>query len=136
MGGPEAGAGPANGANPDPVALFRAHTAAIHETIDQVCTLLVEPTPEHLDRSADLLAQAMTRLAACREMPAGSGRSSPAVVQIRQLQTGLARARRLLEASAAFYAGWVSCAGALCAGYTRGGQPGALAGHSRLWAEG
>ena len=133
----EDGGGSEYEAKPEIAASLTAESAAARAILDQVCILLLEPTPAHLDRSAELLAEAVKRVTACREEP-------PATISdrrqqtddVRKLRTGLASARRLLEAAARFHAGWVGCAGALCAGYTRCGQPGVVAPHSRLWAQG
>ena len=136
MESPEDGAvpravGPEIGATPE------TETAAARTILEQVCLLLVEPAPENLDRSAELLADAVTRLTRWRaSLPANPAHRSSRQAEIRQLRTSLARARRLLEAAALFHAEWVRCAGALCAGYTRCGEPGMVAHHSRVWAQG
>lgn len=135
---PEDGAGPLHGVTPGTGARPEAESAAARVKLEQVCTLLLDPIPEHLDRSAELLAEAVNHLSAWSEASASAAasRSGRQAVEVRQLRSGLARARRLLEAAAEFHAGWVSCAGALCAGYTRCGQPGLVAHNSRLWAQG
>ena len=112
---------------------------AARATLEQVCVLLIDPTPEHLDQAAELLAQAMERLAIGRATatgPAPYARPARRREDLRQLRAVVIRARRLLEAAARFHAGWVRCAGAMCAGYTRSGQPGAVEHASRLWAQG
>ena len=117
----------------------QAACAAARASLERVCALLIEPTPKHLDQSAELLAQAVERLAICRvPAPGPVPAAGPArhTQDLRQLRAVVIRARRLLEAAAHFHAGWVRCAGALCAGYTRSGQPGALEHASRVWAQG
>ena len=125
-------AGPEIGATPESAA------AAVGATLEQVCVLLVEPAPDHLDRSAELLAGAVKRFSGWRESLSitGARRSGREAVEMRQLRAGLAHARRLLEAAASFHAGWARCAATLCAGYTRCGQPGVVAPQSRVWAQG
>ena len=104
--------------------------------IDHVCQLLLDPTPEQLDRSSAILSAAVAEVAACRDASRAAG-SLPAVrAQARRLGQSLRRARLLLDASARFHADWIRCLGILCAGYTDQGEPSALAHPSRIWARG
>ena len=113
--------------------------AAARVEIEHVCRLLVSPSPAQLDRCAERLAAAIGLMKAGRE--SGAAAHAPEFVnedllQLRALEESLRRARRLLEAAAAFHNNWRQCLGILCGGYTDRGAPAALDAGCRLWARG
>ena len=112
--------------------------AAARTEVERACHLLLSPTPEQLDQSARRLSDAVAAVTACREAARGSSQPpGPSVAaEARSLQQSIGRARRLLEAAAAFHANWVQYLGALCAGYTDRGEAAAVERASRLCARG
>lgn len=115
--------------------------AAARAEVERVCQLLEDPTPTQLDRCSGMLAVAVAEVAACRESenPAGRGQEharKAALEEARSLERSVGRARRLLEAAAAFHTNWIQCLSALCAGYTDRGEPATLERGSRICARG
>lgn len=104
--------------------------------IDRVCQMLLDPTAERLDKSGALLETIVGELTACRDAIRAAGPLPGAREQVRLLARSVRRVRVLLESAACFHAGWIGCLGALCAGYTERGEPGAVARPSHLWTEG
>ena len=114
--------------------------AAARAAVDQACQLLLDPTPKQMDECAHLLQTAIAEIRNFRNpephsLPVSPERDS-ALEQARLLHTSIGRAARLLESAAAFYANWIRCLSALCAGYTGQGQPAALERGTRLLAQG
>ena len=112
--------------------------AAVRADTERVCQLLINPTPQQLDRCADLLAGAVAQLAACRDdvrlIP--ESRDDEARAEARRLQRSIHCAQRLLSDAAAFHSGWIRYLGSLCAGYTPHGEPATVPRGSRLCARG
>ncbi len=101
--------------------------AAARAAVDQACQLLLNPLPEQMDRCAHLLESAVAELNAFRNAgPRLNHHLQSEQLQARSLQSSIGRAKCLLESAAAFYANWIRCLAALCAGYTAQGQPATL----------
>ena len=107
--------------------------AAARAQVDRACHLLLSPTPQALDRCAQLLASALSELTACQ---GDSAPASRARTEAQRLHRSIGHTRRLLEGAAAFHQNWIRWLGALCAGYTRHGEPASLERVSRLVTEG
>jgi len=84
--------------------------------------LLRNPSPAALDRCAEVLGCAVSRLREWRAHRAQSANPA-ALAQARTLQTAIRRAARLLESAAEFRARWSRIAAVMCAGYTASGAP-------------
>lgn len=115
--------------------------AAARAAVDNACQLLLWPTPEQMDRSAQLLESAIGELRnICdpgRQLISMSPHESRAAVdQARLLGVSIRRTARLLEGAAAFHANWIRCLSALCAGYTGQGQPATFERGVRVLAQG
>lgn len=81
--------------------------------LEAACELLIDPTPENLDRSACVLARAVTCLQAGR----------PAAPEAALLRESVRRAGRLLETAADYHLQWQRILLRLAAsGYTAGGE--------------
>ena len=104
--------------------------AAARAAVDQVCQLLLAPTPERMDRCIHLLEAAVGEITACSQPqdPAGGMADLPNEIgeHGRRLMTSIGRARGLLESANSFYANWIRCFSAICGGYTGQGQPAAI----------
>ena len=116
--------------------------AAAGAAVDQVCQLLLSPTPERMEQCTRLLAAAVAEVAAGRMAVAAraSGGAHPSSSHLEAhghlLKSSIGGARRLLESANTFYANWIRCLGALCAGYTEQGRAAAIERGGRLLARG
>lgn len=117
---------------------------AVRAEVDQVCQLLLSPTPESMDRCSERLAAAVAEMTACQASgenlhpdkgPANVG-PDDALLEARRLEQSLSRAHRLLEGAAAFHRNWLRWLGAMCAGYTVHGEPAAVERGSRVVVRG
>lgn len=101
--------------------------AAARAAVDDACQLLLSPTPEQMDRCGRQLQSAIAELQAfCKSLPACPQPRAETLAQTRSLENSIGRAKRLLKSAGAFYANWLRCLAALCAGYTAQGQPAPL----------
>jgi len=104
------------------------------DAVEQVCRLLVTPSPAVLDRAAAVLERAVGLMADWlkKEGRPGEGQST----ELRHLRRAAAQARALLEKAAAFHAGWTARLGSWTGGYQAGGEPAAVIRPGRIWVEG
>ena len=102
--------------------------AGVLERLEHVCERLTSPTTVALDACAGDLELAARRLADCQQRLSGV----PMLDQARQIRRAFLRAQRLLDAAAAFHTNWIRVRGALTAGYTAAGEPGAIVHSSRI----
>jgi len=109
--------------------------AAARTALDRACQLLVSPTPEHIDGCARLLETAISEVSSPKLPPNAASRQD-ALGQARLLKRSIGRTARLLDGAALYHANWISCLGALSAGYTPLGQPANVERHARLLARG
>lgn len=98
------------------------------ERLEQVCALLLAPTPDVLDRTAVLLE------AAIREARAGG--AGEASGDAHRLARFVRFARTLLEKAAAYHAGWAVLLGSATGGYQADGAAVPVAPAGRLLLEG
>jgi hypothetical protein len=113
--------------------------AAARAAVDQVCQLLLSPTPEQMDQCAGLLQTAVGELTGFRNSAAAATNpqlKTEALTHARSLASSLGQAKRLFESAAAFYENWIRCLAGMCAGYTPHGQPAALDRGARFLARG
>ena len=114
--------------------------AAAGAAVDHVCQLLLSPTPEQMEQCTRVLETAVAEMTAGRVAARASGavhRSSRHLeAQGQLLKSSIGEARQLLESANTFYAGWIRCLGALCAGYTEQGRAAAIERGGRLLARG
>jgi len=110
---------------------------AARAVVDSACHLLLAPTPQQLDRTAQLLAAAVAEVRAGLDEAAHLAEPpEPLRAEARRLQKSIGRMRCLLEAAAAFHTNWARILGALCAGYTDRGEAAALERGCRFCAQG
>jgi len=109
---------------------------AVEAEVKRACDLLVDATPEALDRCQGALRQAVSQLVDFRE----TYRRLPLHAGVRSTAGGLRaevrRAARLLESLASFYHGWERILGAMSAGYTARGDPAPVVRSGRLCCRG
>ena len=116
--------------------------AAAGAAVDHVCQLLLSPTPEQMEQCTRLLETAVAEVTAGRmaAVAPASGAAHPSSshleTQGQLLKSSIGGARRLLESANSFYANWIRCLGALCAGYTEQGRAAAIQRGGRLLARG
>jgi hypothetical protein len=87
---------------------------------------MTSPTPEVLNRTAELLATA----ASCLDPP--RGHSPHMLREAISLRASISRARLLLDSAASYHTGWIQQISATAAGYTAGGQPSPINHSARL----
>jgi hypothetical protein len=99
--------------------------------LEQVCSVLLRPSPEVLDECAFRCQQAAAELASCLpHLHSARGRPK-ALAAAQRLQAAIRSARLLLENAAAFHDGWRAILGAMSGGYTCQGEPAPVVVHSR-----
>jgi hypothetical protein len=109
----------------------------VHAAVQEASRLLMDPTPEALDRSAALLEQARRGLRTAADSfnlsdpPARAGIRA----ELEEVRKGLLRQGLLLEHAAGFYAGWVRFRNSLTGGYTAQGEPAPVEPGRRLLIE-
>ena len=95
--------------------------------VEQACTLLIDPTPENLDRCSGALSAAAARLAHT---------DPPVTAVVRDLRTAVHRARSLLESAAAYHRRWQGMLHAMTGGYTHAGEAAPLLARGRVSMQG
>ena len=90
------------------------HRSVAQRELDAACELLIDPTPESLERCSCVLARAVS----CLEG------GKPGAAEARVLRESVRRAGRLLESAADYHRQWHRILLRLTAsGYTAGGEP-------------
>lgn len=90
------------------------HRSVAQRELDAACELLIDPTPENLERCSCVMARAVS----CLET------GKPAAAETQLLRESVRRAGRLLESAADYHRQWVRILFRLTAsGYTAGGEP-------------
>jgi hypothetical protein len=111
--------------------------AAARKELERACDLLLAPSPEALDRCADLLQAAVAQVTASQAAIATPAEREPgAAAEGRRLQSAVRRARRLLDAAAEYHQNWARRMGTLSAGYDSRGEPAAVERGRRLIVRG
>jgi hypothetical protein len=102
--------------------------------LDQVCALLMTPSPEALDAAAAILGRVVADVAeAGRRVRSGAAAEAE---EYRGIRRGVRRARILLEKASAYHAGWAAWLGSFTSGYGPGGAAQAPVARGRLSIEG
>jgi hypothetical protein len=97
------------------------------QEIEEACRLLIDPSPENLDRCSTVLTGAISRLS----------QSRPPASEARTVRVLVKRVVRLLEAAASYRYGWRRVLQAMSAGgYTPAGDPAVSSEPRRIWMEG
>jgi hypothetical protein len=103
--------------------------------VDRACDLLVQASPESMERSALALeaASRKCRPAEWRELlPETAEQKAAALEQARQLRAAIRRASHLLETAATFRRNWTRMLCAMTGGYTGQGSPALISRASRV----
>lgn len=91
----------------------REHGGVAQRELEAACELLIDPTPENLDRSACVLGRVVSGLEARK----------PAAAEAVRLRESVRRASHLLETAAEYHRQWQRILLRLTAsGYTAGGE--------------
>lgn len=110
--------------------------AAIAGEMEGVCQLLTSPSPATLERCAEIMESATSRLSGLRpelETHRGEAAALPAA---RQLQSAVRRATLLLESAFQYHEQWRLRVSASLAGYSPDGSPAAIPHRVRVCVEG
>jgi hypothetical protein len=103
-------------------------------SLEQVCALLVTPSPQALDEAAAILERVAAEVA---EASRPARRGAPGQLQEYEgIQRRVRFARILLERAAAYHAGWSAWLGSLTGGYEPGGEAAGRVSRGRLSIEG
>lgn len=94
--------------------------------LEQVCQMLVWPSPDILDNCENLLAATVRELDASRPSWPRAVGDSHAVVEARLARKTLQNVHRLLENAASFHVRWQRIKAAIGSGYQADGAPGQL----------
>jgi hypothetical protein len=109
-----------------------AGLAASRASLDEVCGLLVTPSPEALDQAAAILGRVVAEVAETRRRQG----SLEQWQEYEGIQSAARRARALLDKAAIYHAGWNAWLGSLTGGYGPGGAAAAPVSGGRLSVEG
>lgn len=110
--------------------------ASARAEVNDVCQILLSPSPAALDRCAPLLETAVAEVAACLPELRSSKGTQNEVDEARRLHMAVCYAKRLLEGAAEFHRDWIRRLGALSGGYTGPGEPAPVDRGSRMQVEG
>jgi hypothetical protein len=110
--------------------------AAARSAVEQSCHLLLTPTPDILDRCAQTLSLAIGELAASRDLMAPFKGDCVVLAEVRQIQSKLFLASRLLENAAAYHSKWNRILVSMLEGYAALGRAPTVARPGRLAVEG
>jgi len=101
----------------------------------RICDVLMMPTPEALDRSAQLMEQAGSEMAGLNQELQSSRGDAAALAAAWQVRRSFQRAVRLLENANRFHQNWASIRGAMTGGYTQDGRAADVRYSGRLCVE-
>jgi|SRR5579863_889025 len=87
------------------------------QEVESACRLLLDPSPQNLDRSSSLLSSAISLIT----------HEKPLAAEAYALRAALERARQLLESAADYHCQWHRILRSMTAGYNAAGAPAALA---------
>jgi hypothetical protein len=110
--------------------------ASARSAVEQSCQLLLNPSPEILDRCFQVLSVAIGELAAGRDLMAPFKGDSGVLAEVREIRAKVHLAGHLLENAAAYHAKWNRILGSMLQGYTARGDPPTVARPGRLRVEG
>jgi len=110
--------------------------AAARAEVTRACELLVDASPDALERSRGALERAVSLLAVyVSQGPETAGKAGDRSAA-HGLRAEVQRAARLLQCLADFHFGWERILGAMSAGYTATGDPAAVTRPGRLCCRG
>lgn len=110
--------------------------AAARSAVEQSCHLMLDPSPEVLDRCAGVLSVAIGELAAGRDLMEPSKGGLGMLAEVREIQAKVRMAGYLLENAAAYHLKWNRILGCMMQGYTARGEPPVVVRPGRLAVEG
>ncbi|HMD70785.1 MAG TPA: hypothetical protein VKF41_05545 [Bryobacteraceae bacterium] len=110
--------------------------ASARSAVAQSCHLLLNPTPEVLDRCFQVLSGVIGELAFTREEMAPFRGDSGVLAEVCEIRVKVRLAGRLLENAAAYHLKWSRILGAMLQGYTARGEPPTVERPGRLRVEG
>jgi hypothetical protein len=112
--------------------------ADVRAEVQRACDLLCAPSPAAVDRCTVAIGSAISLLGEWRKRFQGHDpiTNRMTVEEALRLRATVQRVSRLLEAAAAYHAGWRQALGSLCAGYTASGGAAAAARPGRLCLRG
>lgn len=94
----------------------------VRHELEEVCHMLLQPTPEVLDACMTRLAAALAQMQATRPEWPQLVEDCSAAVEARLVRRALSNVRRLLENSARFHSGWRRLRAALTGNYQADGS--------------
>jgi hypothetical protein len=108
----------------------------IRRELEEVCQMLLRPTPEVLDSCASRLVCITAEIEATRpQWPALAGKCE-AAVEARLVRRALAHIRLLLDNAAQFHSGWRKLRAVLIGGYRADGSAAEIAMPRRIFVQG
>jgi hypothetical protein len=112
--------------------------AEVRAEVQRACDLLCAPSPAAVDHCTVVIGSAISLLGEWRRRFQGHDRTANRVTleEALRLKATVRRVGRLLEAAAAYHAGWRHALGSLCAGYTASGAAAAAGRPARLCLRG
>ncbi|HUK17634.1 MAG TPA: hypothetical protein VLW65_14510 [Bryobacteraceae bacterium] len=108
----------------------------VHRELEQVCEMLLRPSPEALNDCEQRLARATVEMEASRPAWSEAARDRQAGEQARLVRHSLHHAQRLLENAARFHAGWRRRRAAMNGEYRADGSIPDLRCPARIFVEG
>ena len=108
----------------------------IRRDLEEVCQMLLRPTPEVLDTCAERLAAAISHMEASRAQWPELARNRQAAAEIQRVRRTLANAGRLLDNAAQFHFGWRKLRAVLTGGYRADGSVAEMALPRRIFVQG
>ena len=110
--------------------------ASSRSAVEQACHLLINPSPEVLDRCFQVLSGVIGEMAFTREEMAPFKGDSGVLAEVCEIRAKVRLAGHLLENAAAYHMKWNRILGAMQEGYTARGEPPSVARPGRLIVEG
>ena len=108
----------------------------VRRELEEVCRMLLRPTPEVLESCVARLAAITTEIEATRPQWPGLIGNRETAVEARMVRRALSNARRLLDTAAQFHSGWRKLRAALTGGYRADGSAAEIALPCRIFVQG
>jgi hypothetical protein len=119
-----------------PVESSAARLAAARLEVRRACELLVEASPEALERCQGALEHAVSELGEFQSKCSAVTEIATARSTAHGLRAEVRRAAGLLQSLADFHHGWARILGAMSLGYTSTGDPATVGRQGRLYCRG
>jgi hypothetical protein len=110
--------------------------ASARSALEQSCHLLLDPSPEVLDRCYQVLSTAIGDLAASRDLIGPFKGDTGVLAQVCEIRRKVRLAGCLLENAAAYHSKWNRILASMLQGYSARGEPPTVAQPGRLAVEG